>query len=127
MLSIPPVDPPGWWRIQPATSARPLRLDSNDYSIRPLAIGRRIEVKADLDQVLAFCEGMEDARHARCWARRQALTDPAHAAAAAAGRAVARTRFVPADELEVEQGPLETYDRIFGVIDGGLSSGEGVA
>jgi hypothetical protein len=70
---------------------------------------------------------MEVARHARCWARHQSLTDPAHAAAAAAGRAAARQRFTPADELEVEQRPLETYDRIFGVIDGGLSTGEGVA
>ncbi|AQW48280.1 IS21 family transposase [Streptomyces hygroscopicus] len=36
-------------------------------------------------------------------------------------------RPVPADQLEVEQRPLETYDRIFGVIDGGLTTGEGVA
>ncbi|MFF3874114.1 hypothetical protein [Streptomyces sp. NPDC001978] len=119
MLPIPPVDPPGWWRSSLRLPRdHYVRLDTNDYSIHPLAIGRRIEVKADLDQVLAFCEGTEVARHARCWARHQSLTDPAHAAA--------RQRFVPADELEVEQRPLETYDRIFGVIDGGLTSGEGV-
>ncbi|MGP4014232.1 IS21 family transposase [Streptomyces sp. 4N124] len=128
MLTLPPVDPPGWWR----TSLRLprdhyVRIDTNDYSVHPLAIGRRIEVKADLDQVLAFCEGTEVARHARCWARHQSLTDPTHAAAAKAGRERARQRPVPADQLDVEQRPLDTYDRIFGVIDGGLSTGEGVA
>lgn len=127
MLPVPPVDPPGWWR----TSLRLprdhyVRFDTCDYSVHPLAIGRRIEVKADLDQVLAFCEGTEVARHARCWARHQSLTDPAHAAAAAHGRELARRRPVPADRLEVEERPLETYDRIFGVIDGGLTTG-GVA
>jgi hypothetical protein len=29
--------------------------------------------------------------------------------------------------MEVEQRPLDTYDRIFGVIDGGLTTGDGVA
>lgn len=128
MLPLPPVDPPGWWR----TSLRLprdhyVRLDTCDYSVHPLAIGRRIEVKADLDQVLAFCEGTEVARHARCWARHQSITDPAHAAAAAAGRTRARIKPVAADQLDVEQRSLETYDRIFGVINGGLSTGEGIA
>ncbi|MFI9825561.1 IS21 family transposase [Streptomyces sp. NPDC052013] len=50
MLPLPPVDPPGWWR----TSLRLprdhyVRIDTCDYSVHPLAIGRRIEVKADLD------------------------------------------------------------------------------
>lgn len=123
-----PVDPPGWWRSSLRLPRdHYVRIDTNDYSIHPLAIGRRIEVKAGLDQVLAFCEGTEVARHARCLARHQSITDPTHAAAAAAGRAAARQRPVPADQLEVEQRHLETYDRIFGVIDGGLTTGEGAA
>jgi transposase len=128
MLTLPPVDPPGWWRSSLRLPRdHYVRIDTNDYSVHPLAIGRRIEVKADLDQVLAFCEDTEVARHARCWARHQSITDPTHAAAAAAGRQAVRQRPVPADQLEVEQRPLDTYDRIFGVIDGGLSTGEGVA
>jgi transposase len=128
MLTLPPVDPPGWWRSSVRLPRdHYVRVDTCDYSVHPLAIGRRIEVKADLDQVLAFCEGTEVARHARCWARHQSITDPTHAAAAKAGREQARKRPVPADQLEVEQRPLDTYDRIFGVIDGGLSTGEGVA
>jgi transposase len=126
MLALPPVDPPGWWR----TSLRLprdhyVRIDTCDYSVHPLAIGRRIEVKAGLGEVLVFCEGTEVARHARCWARHQTITDPVHSAAAATSRLDARRR--PAgtcDPLEVEQRPLETYDRIFGVIDGGLDRGE---
>jgi transposase len=88
MLPIPPVDPPGWWRSSLRLPRdHYVRLDTNDYSVRPLAIGRRIELKADLDQVLAFCEV---ARHARCCARHQSLTDPVHAVAAATGRELAR-------------------------------------
>jgi hypothetical protein len=41
-------------------------MDTTDCSVHPLAIRRRIEVKADLDEVLAFREDTEVARHARC-------------------------------------------------------------
>ncbi|WP_435846322.1 Mu transposase domain-containing protein [Streptomyces flaveolus] len=75
-----------------------VRLDTCDYSVHPLAISRRIE-SADLDQVLASCT----------------LTDPDHAATAAAARAAAARRPVPTDEFEVEQRSLDTYERIFGV------------
>lgn len=51
------------------------------------------------------------------------ITDPDHAAAAEA----ATTKLAPADVTEVEDRSLDTYDRIFGVIDGGLSTGEGAA
>lgn len=127
MLSLPPVSPPSWWKMSLRLPRdHYVRLDTCDYSVHPLAVGRRIEVSADLDQVLAFCDGVEVARHARCWARHQTITDPDHAAAAAAARADAAKRTVPAGELEVEQRSLDTYDRIFGVIDGGLGE-EGAA
>ena len=35
-----------------------MRLDSNDYSVHPAVIGRRIEVLADLDRIQVFCEGV---------------------------------------------------------------------
>jgi transposase len=127
MLPLPPITPPTWWK----TSLRLprdhyVRLDTCDYSIHPLAIGRRIEVTADLDQVLAFCDGVEVARHARCWARHQTITDPDHQQAAAAARTTSAPRPVPPDQTEVEQRQLQVYDRIFGVIDGGLGT-EGAA
>ncbi|MFE6555716.1 IS21 family transposase [Streptomyces sp. NPDC057746] len=129
MLTLPPIAPPGWWK---ASLRLPrdhyVRLDTCDYSVHPLAVGRRIEVAADLDQVLVTCDGVEVARHACSWARHQTITDPDHAAAAAAARkAAVGKKAAPTMTTEVEERSLDTYDRIFGVIDGGLSSGEGVA
>ncbi|WP_189135569.1 IS21 family transposase [Wenjunlia tyrosinilytica] len=128
MLSLPPIAPPGWWK---ASLRLPrdhyVRLDTCDYSVHPLAIGRRVEVAADLEQVLVTCDGVEVARHARSWARHQTITDPDHAAAAAAGRRTAGTKQVTPDLTEVEERSLDSYDRIFGVIDGGLTTGEGAA
>jgi len=34
-----------------------VRLDSNDYSVDPGVIGRRIEVVVGLERVRAFCDG----------------------------------------------------------------------
>lgn len=129
MLQLPPISPPGWWK---ASLRLPrdhyVRLDTCDYSVHPLAIVRRVEVAADLDQVLVTCDGVEVARHARCWARHQTLTDPDHAAAAAAARkAAAGRKPVSAQNNDVEERSLDSYDRIFGVIDGGLTTGEGAA
>jgi hypothetical protein len=68
-LGLPPVAPVTGWR----SSLRPprnhyVRLDSNDYSVHPAVIGRRIEVIADLDRVTAFCDGRLVADHERiCW------------------------------------------------------------
>ncbi len=128
MLPLPPVDPPGWWR----TSLRLprdhyVRVDTCDYSVHPLAVGRRIEVKAGLDEVLVFCEGTEVARHVRCWARHQSITDPAHSEAAGAARLTACKDPADGGEVEVEQRSLDTYDRIFGVIEGGLGKEEEIA
>ncbi|MBC2641648.1 MULTISPECIES: Mu transposase domain-containing protein [unclassified Rhodococcus (in: high G+C Gram-positive bacteria)] len=49
MLTLPPVQPGTGWRQ--STRMAPdhyIRLDSNDYSVHPSVIGRRIEVTADL-------------------------------------------------------------------------------
>ena len=56
MLALPPVAPVTGWRAS-ARLARDhyVRLDSNDYSVHPAVIGRRIEVTADLARVRVFC------------------------------------------------------------------------
>jgi hypothetical protein len=70
MLSLPPVPPATGWR---SSLRLPrdyyLRHDSNDYSVDPKVIGRRIEVVADLERVRAFCDGRLVADHERVWAR----------------------------------------------------------
>jgi hypothetical protein len=79
--------------------------------VHPLAVGRRIEVAADLDQVLATCDGVEVARHARSWARHQTITDPDHAAAVAAARkTAAEKKPAKAETTEVEEQSLDSYD-----------------
>lgn len=93
MLQLPPISPQGWWM---ASLQLPrdhyVRLDTSDHSVHLLASGRRIEVTADLGQVLVTCDDVEVARHVRCWARRQTLTGPDHTPAAAAARRVASNK-----------------------------------
>jgi hypothetical protein len=48
-----------------------LRRDTNDYSVDPAVIGRRIEVVAHPQRVRAFCDGKLVAVRERVWARRQ--------------------------------------------------------
>ena len=64
MLTLPPVPPVTGWR-QSLRLARDhyVRLDSNDYSVHPAVIGRRIEVTADLLRVRAWCDGRLVADH----------------------------------------------------------------
>jgi hypothetical protein len=74
-----------------------------------------VAVVADLEQVSVFCDGVEAARHRRCWARHQSITDPAHAAAAVELRTARRLAAVPTVSAEVEQRSLADYDRMFGL------------
>jgi transposase len=121
MLRLPPVAPVTGWR----TSLRLprdhyVRLDSNDYSVHPSAVGRRVEVAADLDQVRVWCDGRLVADHGRCWARHQTLSDPAHLAAAAQlrhQRAVLGATNAGRDAEDVQLRRLTDYDAAFGLDD----------
>jgi transposase len=123
MLDLPPVAPVTGWR---ASTRLPrdhyIRLDANDYSVHPAAIGRRVQVSADLDEVVITCESSTVARHARCWARHQSITDPAHRAAAVELRQARRLVAVGPIDTAVEHRSLADYDRLFGV-----AGDEGVA
>jgi transposase len=121
MLALPPVAPATGWRSS-ARLARDhyIRLDSNDYSVHPAVIGRRIEITADLARVQVLCDGKTVAVHERIWAWHQTISDPGHITAA---RALRRQRvgvLRPAPEPEVEQRALADYDTTLG-IDGGLA------
>jgi transposase len=121
MLSLPPVAPATGWRAS-ARLARDhyVRLDSNDYSVHPAAIGRRIEVAAGLDRVRVACGGQLVADHQRSWAWHQSITDPAHLAAARALRRDRVTALRRVPEPEVQIRALGDYDAALGV-DGGVA------
>ncbi len=97
-----------------------MRLDSNDYSVHPGVIGRRIEVTADLVRVRVHCEGRLVADHERSWAWHQSISDPAHLAAARAMRRQRVTALRPAPEPEVQIRALADYDAALG-LDGGAA------
>ena len=123
MLTLPPVAPATGWRSS-ARLARDhyIRLDSNDYSVHPAVIGRRIEVIAGLDRVRAVCDGRAVADHERIWAWHQTITDPGHYAAAKALRRQRASMLRPVSEPEVEQRNLADYDAALGLgADGGVA------
>lgn len=116
MVALPPVAPVAGWRLATRLPRdHYVRLDSNDYSVHPAAVGRRVEVTADLEVVRVTCAGQVVACHPRCWADHQTVTDPDHAQAAAMmrqARQLAEHR--PAD-TPVEHRDLADYDRVLGV------------
>ena len=57
-------------------------LDSNDYSVHPAVIGRRIEVVRPWTGVRVLSQGRTVADHERVWAWHQTITDPEHREAA---------------------------------------------
>jgi transposase len=116
MLALPPVLPSlGWRHSSRLPRDHYVRCDGNDYSVHPVAIGRRIEVTADLGRVRVFCGGAVVADHARIWAKHQTISDPAHVEAA---KQLRRQRFdvvgAPA-HVEVEQRRLADYDAVLGI------------
>ncbi len=83
MLTLPPVTPALGWRHQVRLPRdHCVRVDGNDYSVDPAAVGRKVQVTADLDTVTVTLAGMALAEHDRCWARHQSITERAHHAAA---------------------------------------------
>ncbi len=58
MLSLPPVAPAtGWRALTRLARDHYVRIDSNDYSIHPAVIGRRIELVVGLHRIRALCGG----------------------------------------------------------------------
>ncbi len=115
MLSLPPVLPdPAWRQTKRLGRDHWVRIGTCDYSVHPRAIGRRVEVRMDLDEVVVTCAGEELARHPRSWARHRTITDPAHEAARKVMRAFAAALAEDDDDVEVRD--LSVYDRATGVV-----------
>jgi len=125
MLPLPPVAPATGWRASTRLARdHYVRIDSNDYSVHPAVIGRRIELIVDLGRVKALCDGRLVADHERAWSWHQTISDPEHVAAAKALQRQRVGMLRPVVQtgagVEVEQRCLADYDTALG-----LDSAEG--
>jgi transposase len=121
MLPLPPVAPQtGWSRSGRLPRDHYVRLDSNDYSVHPSVIGRRIEIHANLERAWVTCEGHTVADHSRVWAKHQSISDVEHLAAAKLLRRGRLDLVRPVVEPDVETRDLASYDIALGV-EGGAS------
>jgi transposase len=84
-----------------------LRFDTNDYSLDPRLVGRRIEVRVSQSELMAVCleTGELACRHQRSFARHRTITALEHA------RALRELRGGPS-EPEVELRSLARYDAL---------------
>lgn len=114
MMAFPPVLPDPSWRFGTRLPRdHYVRVDTNDYSVNPRFVGRRLEVRVTLDEVTTTCDGTEVARHRRCLAKHQTLLHPDHARVLRAMRAEQIVASAFADA--VEERDLTVYDRALGV------------
>jgi transposase len=84
-----------------------LRFDTNDYSLDPRLVGRRVEVRVSQTELTAVCldSGELAAHHARSFARHRTITAIEHARAL-------RQRGDASAEPSVEIRPLAAYDAL---------------
>jgi transposase len=114
MMPLPPVLPdPAWRETKRLGRDHWVRIGTCDYSVHPRAIGRRVDIRMDLDEVVVTCAGDEVARHPRSWAKHRTITDPEHDRARIIMRAFAAA--VAEDDDAVEVRDLSVYDRATGV------------
>ncbi len=117
MMPLPPVTPAFGFNARVRLGRDYyVRVLSNDYSVDPVAIGRMIDVHADLRTVTAHLDGHLLARHQRAWGSAQILTDPEHVASAKRLRESfqAKTSQQPAHEDDLGRD-LADYDAAFDV------------
>jgi transposase len=120
MLALPPLAPPVGlaFRVRLPRDYY-VRVFGNDYSVHPAAIGRMVEVIADLHLVRVRLEGRLIGDHQRSWGNALTITDPDHVNAAARLReAFQAPRAIPAQtpvQDAVVLRDLADYDTAFGV------------
>ena len=99
-----------------------VRVDSNDYSVDPRCAGRFVDIHATATMVTITREGEVVGTHARSWARRTTVVDPAHLviaktlreAFAAERLSRERSSRTHADGHRVVLRALTDYDVLFG-------------
>jgi hypothetical protein len=115
MLRLPPVPPAAGFAHQVRLPRDYyVRVLSNDYSVDPAAIGRMVNIRANLNRVDVTLQGRLVASHERSWSTGATITDPAHVTAADEMRTLFQSpRALPAhDDLGRD---LADYDTAFGV------------
>jgi transposase len=116
MLALPPLAPAhGFTARVRLPRDYYVRVAGNDYSVHPTAIGRMVEVSADLDRVWVRLDGRVVAEHQRSWGTALTLSDPEHVAAAARARQAFQAPRPAPSVIEVVQRDLADYDAAFGV------------
>jgi len=85
-----------------------VRVDTNDYSLDPGLVGRRVEIRVNQREIIgvALDTGELACRHTRCFARHKTITALEHA------RALKTQRRGRRDEIEVQSRPLAHYDAL---------------
>ena len=88
-----------------------LRFDTNDYSLDPRLVGRRVELRVSQRELIAVAldTGELAARHRRSFARHLILTDPVHQRELERLRGERKRR---RDDADVEIRPLARYDQL---------------
>jgi transposase len=84
-----------------------VRVDTNDYSLDPALVGRRVQVSVDQREIIAVAldTGELACRHVRVFAKHRTITALEHARALRSAR---RGRA----EIDVQQRPLARYDAL---------------
>lgn len=114
MMPLPPVLPDMDWHHDCRLPADHwVRHHTNDYSVHPKAVGRRVHVHVDDAKVTVTLGAEVVARHDRVLANHVTVTDPAHDRAREAARALAGVSG-PADTGTVEVRSLAVYDQATG-------------
>lgn len=114
MVAFPPVLPDTTMRFGTRLPRdHYIRVDTNDYSVNPRFVGRRVEVRVGLDAVMVTCDATVVGEHRRCLAKHQTVLHPGHARVLRAMRteAVVTSEFANA----VEERDLSVYDRAVGM------------
>ena len=92
-----------------------VRVHGNDYSVDPSAIGRMVDIRADLHQVIVRLNGVLLATHQRVSGSGRLITDPDHVATAKILRARFQTPRATEPEDTTLLRDLADYDTAFGV------------
>jgi hypothetical protein len=113
MTALPPVLPDmDWHKDLRLPADHWIRHQTNDYSVHPKAVGRRVHVKVDDDRVVVTLGKEVVASHERVLASHVTITDPVHDRAREAARALKEAPKASGEDVEIRS--LAVYDRVTG-------------